>query len=201
VRRLRLLALVLAFGVVIALPTVANANHKDTTTGRANLHPVPLSQEEDNGVVPGSLSGVRGKFTFQDDGNNITMSGEAWGLDPAATYLSLIGDIESVPGGFIGFGAGASRGACEQLAEDLEGKSLVGEGGFLFTWVVDADGHGTVTGANFLNEELLGNGAPPFPPGTYVSLDEFDTISIVQVEPDLGNGVVACGQVATHPAR
>jgi len=200
-RKLRLGAVVFVISLV-ALPGLAMAKHTQDATGRANLHPLPLSQPEDNGVVPGSLSGVRGTFTFVDDGNNsITISGEAWGLDPDGTYVSLIYDNGSVPGGFFAFGAqGATKGACDPTSEDLEGMMLVGnpnvEDPPNIFWTVDGDGHGTINATNLLDEEQFPG---PFTTSTYVSLDDFDTISIRQLELDFA--VVACGQVATHPAK
>jgi len=176
-RRFRLLTVMLAVGLIVALPAVSYAGHFGTATGRANLHPV-------------GASGVQGSFTFLDTGTTITMEGKAWGLIPGDTYVSLIYDVGSVPGGHF---------ACEPTGGDLSGKMLVGEGVFAFTWTVDGDGHGTITGTNFLNEELFGMGAPPFPPGEYVSLDEFDTISIRHLE--AGFEAVACGQVATHKGK
>ena len=99
-RKAPLLTLVLAFGLVVALPAVARANHEATT----NLHPLSLPRDEDNGALPGTLSRIRATFTFVDDGATITMSGEAWGLDPDVTYVSAVSDNGSVPGGFFAFG-------------------------------------------------------------------------------------------------
>jgi hypothetical protein len=196
-RKLRLVVLVFVISLV-ALPGVATAKDTDTATGRAQLHPLPLFNEE-GGVVPGSLSGVRGTFWFVDDGNSITISGEAWGLDPAGTYVSLIYDNGSVPGGPF---------ACVPTGGDLAGMMLVGNPNVEpedldFTWTVDEFGHGTINATNLLDERQVGDPEDP-PPGpfttsTYVSLDDFDTISIRQLE--LGLAVVACGEVATHPAN
>ena len=176
-RRGLLLALAMAVAVaLLGVPIAALAGHNGATA-KANLHPE-------------NQSGVNGKFTFEDNGvDTITMSGTAWGLDPAGTYVSLIYDNGSVPGGPT---------ACDPAGPELFGKMLVGEGGFAFTWVVDGQGRGTITGTNFLNEELFDMGAPPFPPGTYVSVADFKTISIRHAE--AGFAVVACGQVAAHPA-
>jgi hypothetical protein len=179
-RKARLFTLVLAFGVVAALPAVAQANHDATATGRANLHPLALPRDEDNGALPGTLSGIRARFTFVDDGATITMSGEAWGMDPALTYVSAVSDNGSVPGGFFAFGGqGATKGACEAI----EWEDPVGLAG---TWVVDADGRGTITGTNFVD-------------GVYVGLEDFDTIQIRLLESDF-DAPLACGQVTTHPA-
>lgn len=179
-RKMRLLVLAVVIGI-LALPGVAYAKHTGTATGRANLHPMPLQQEEDNGALPGTLSGIKGKFTFVDDGSTITILGEAWGLDPAFTYFSAVSDNGSVPGGFFAMGGqGATKGACETVEwEDSLG--LVG------TWVVDADGHGTITSTNFEG-------------GAYVGLDEIGTINIRRVDLD-NDAPLACGQVAKHPAR
>jgi len=181
-RSARLPALIVTVGLVIALPAVANAKHGDTATGKANLHPLPLTQVEDNGAQPRTLSGVSGKFLFVDDGSTISISGEARGLDPAATYVSSVSDRGSVPGGFFAFGGqGATKGACE-VREWEDPVGIVG------VWSVDADGQGTISGTNFVDSQ-------------YVGLDEIGTVSIVQVEPDLGvEGVVACGRVTTHGA-
>ena len=178
-RRFRLLTVMLAVGLIVALPAVSYAGHLGTATGQANLHPV-------------GASGVKGNFTFVDNGSTITMSGTARGLIPGDTYVSLIYDVGSVPGGPT---------VCEPTGPDLIGKMLVGEAGVLgfFTWDVDGDGNGTITGTNFLNEEEFGVTAPPFLTAEYVSLDEFDTISIRHLESDFA--AVACGQVATHKAK
>ena len=178
--RRRLLAVMLAVGLVVALPAASFAAHTCTATGRANLHPV-------------GASGVHGKFTFVDNGSDtITMSGTATGLTQGQTYVSLIYDVGSVPGGPT---------VCEPTGPDLFGKMLVGEAGVLgfFTWDVDGDGNGTITGTNFLNEEEFGVTAPPFLTAEYVSLGEFDTISIRHLE--AGFEAVACGQVATHKGK
>jgi hypothetical protein len=170
-------ALAMALAVALLAVPVAVIAGDNGATAKANLHPE-------------NQSGVKGKIVFEDNGvDTITMSGTAWGLDPAGTYVSLIYDNGSVPGGPF---------ACEPTGPDLFGKMLVGEGGFAFTWVVDSDGHGTITGTNFLDEELFGDTAPPFPPGAYVSVDDFKTISIRHLE--AGFALVACGQVASHPA-
>ena len=179
-RKAPLLTLVLAFGLVVALPAVARANHEATTTGRANLHPLSLPRDEDNGALPGTLSRIRATFTFVDDGATITMSGEAWGLDPDVTYVSAVSDNGSVPGGFFAFGGqGATKGACE--AKEWEDPVGLAE-----PWVVDADGHGTITGTNFVD-------------GVYVGLEDIGTIQIRQLESDF-DAPLACGRVATHSA-
>ena len=187
-RRFRLLTVMLAVGLIVALPAVSYAGHLGTATGQANLHPV-------------GASGVKGNFTFVDNGSTITMSGSARGLIPGDTYVSLIYDNGSVPGGFFAFGAqGATKGACDPTSEDLEGMMLVGnpnvEDPPNIFWTVDGDGHGTINATNLLDEEQFPG---PFTTSTYVSLDDFDTISIRQLELDFA--VVACGQVATHPAK
>jgi len=195
-RKLRLFVLVFVISLV-ALPGVATAKHTDTATGKAQLHPLPLFNEE-GGVVPGSSSGVKGTFTFVDDGSNsITISGEAWGLDPAGTYVSLIYDNGSVPGGPF---------SCLPTGGDLEGMMLVGNPNVLpqdldFTWTVDEFGHGTINAINLLDSGQFGETPPPgpFTTSTYVSLADFDTISIRQLELDFA--VVACGEVTTHLAK
>ena len=111
----------------------------------------------------------------------------------------MIYDNGSVPGGPF---------ACEPTGGDLEGMMLVGNPNVEpedldFTWTVDEFGHGTINATNLLDEGQFGDPEDP-PPGpfttsTYVSLDDFDTISIRQLE--LGFAVVACGEVATHPAN
>ena len=108
-RRFRLLTVVLVVGLIVALPAVSYAQHNGNATGKANLHPV-------------GQSGVKGNFTFVDDGTDITMSGTAWGLTPGQTYVSLIYDVGSVPGGPT---------VCEPTGPDLFGRMLVGEAGVL----------------------------------------------------------------------
>lgn len=139
-------------------------------TGRARLHPE-------------NQSGVKGVIEFIDNGSTLTINGTATGLDPAGTYISLIYDNGSVPGG---------PEACEPAIFDPTDPGFLiptmRVGGFTTVWAVDANGNGTLTAVNIV--------------GVYVPLTKFRTISIRKTtgltRPPFP--LVACGEVATHPA-
>jgi len=172
-RKLIVLVLTLA---LIALPAVAFAGHKVDATGKANLHPV-------------SQSGIKGKITFVDNGSTLTIEGSATGMDPDEFYFSLIYDNGSVPGGPF---------ACEPSGELAPGFQIVP--GNRQNSNVLTDGQMEV---GFWDVLPNGNGTLVVIQTEYASLDEFDTISIrAETQPSDfdGFGVVACGEVSTHPA-
>lgn len=77
-----LFCLMLAFVLTIALPIEAFAEH----AGFARLRPI-------------SNSGVRAMLVFSDNGETLRIRGIAKGLDPTQTYVSLLYDLGSRPGG------------------------------------------------------------------------------------------------------
>lgn len=172
-RKLKLLALLLVVGLVVAVPAVAYAKHAATATGKANL---PQFNQ----------SGVKGTINFDDNGvDENVVSGTAWGLNPAGTYVSLIYDNRSLPGGPL---------ACEPAIFDPADPDFILETMFVGFWEVDSEGHGTLMATNFSDE--------PFEPTSYVPLSKIKTISIreiVSFEPFIVP-VRACGLVAEHKA-
>ncbi len=136
-------------------------------------------------LTPIDRSGVLARIEFLDDGATLTVTGSATGLDPSETYLTLIYDNGSLPGG---------PDACMPTVFDfmdpdfLLGTMLVG------SWVVDAEGRGTLSAVN------TNFGAD------YVPLTRFRSTSVRRVTgpPPMPGGppateLVACGHVATQP--
>lgn len=142
-------------------------------TGRAQMHPV-------------NQSGVRGVITFEDDGTILDISGSARGLDPQGVYASLIYDNGSVSGG---------PEACEPAIFDPSDPDFLLTTMFVGLWSVDGEGVGTLAEENIVDDETEER--------VYVPLGKFKTISIRDLRINNGFGsqaVVACGEVATHPA-
>ena len=130
-------------------------------------------------------SGISARIEFVDDGATLTVTGTASGLDPAESYVTLIYDNGSVPGG---------PNACQPTVFDpndpdfLLGTMLIG------FWEIDPDGNGTLSATN------TNFGAD------YVPLDRFRSTSVRRiVGPPPAPGapplteLVACGHVATQP--
>lgn len=137
--------------------------------GQARLHPI-------------DRSGANANIVFVDDGTTLVVSGTATGLDPDESYLTLIYDNGSVPGG---------PNACGPTIFDptdpdfLLGTMVVG------AWTVDAEGNGSLSAIN------TNFGAD------YVPLDKFRSTSVRRVVgPPQAPGappqteLVACGHVA-----
>lgn len=142
-------------------------------TGRAQMHPV-------------NESGVRGTITFDDDGTTLGISGSARGLDPEGVYASLIYDNQSVPGG---------PEACEPAISDPSDPDFLIPTMLVGFWGVDGEGGGTLAEVNIVDDETGER--------VYVPLGKFKTISIRDLRINNGVGpqaIVACGEVATHPA-
>lgn len=170
----KVILVLLALALLGAIPTIALAAHSGSATGRATFHPE-------------NKSGVKGRVRFKDDGSTLRVRGRASGLDPKGFYVSLIYDNGSVPGG---------PNACEPTNRNLGRRMFIG------VWSVDGSGDGTLSAST---------GAIGEPP--YAGLNEFRTISIRLFPGPPGPGpgtdlwdeegpppLVACGQVATHPA-
>ncbi len=156
-------------------PSPSFSHASGVATGRAQLHPV-------------NQSGVKGMITFEDDGTTLQINGTAQGLDPAGTYTSLIYDVESVPGGPVG---------CEPAILDPTDPGFLLPTMLVGLWSVDGAGNGTLAADNILLGNQIG--------GTrvHVPLGKIKTISIRDTRINSGRGpqaVVACGEVAVHPA-
>lgn len=137
-----------------------------TTTAHARLHQI-------------DHSGIKGRAMLVEDATaqTVTVDATAMGMDPSVSYVSLIYDTGSVPGG---------PEACEPTNESLEGRMVVG------FWQVDAAGHGTLHAVNFMDED------DPDPSMTsFVPVAAIGTMSIRIVDPeDLEEGELqACGNV------
>ncbi len=152
------------------LPTrVAFGGGPDLSMGQATLHPI-------------DRSGVHANIVFVDDGTTLVVSGTATGLDPNESYLTLIYDNGSVPGG---------PDACAPTIFDptdpgfLLGTMVIG------SWTVDAEGNGSLSAIN------TNFGAD------YVRLNQFRSTSVRRVlgPPPVPGApppteLVACGHVA-----
>ncbi len=127
-------------------------------------------------------SGVTAIINFTDTGSQLIVEGEAWGLIPGQTYVSLIYDNGSVPDGTF---------ACEPSPPDAGFNQLTFDQMLLGQWTHTGDG---TTGT--LKVVKTGAG--------YAALDKFLTVSVRQF---LGppppppqpppNRRVACGEVVT----
>lgn len=152
-------ALALAWGIVAAPGAAA----QEATTAHANLHPV-------------HQSGVLGSVDFVEEAGRVQVTGTATGLQPSASrYVSLVYDLDSVPGGPVG---------CEPGPDDPIGPV----GMFVGSWVVDAGGNGILVQENPL----------------VASLEQVDNVSIRDTQINNGFGpeaVVACGQIAVAGGR
>ncbi len=141
----------------------------DLSTGQARLHPI-------------ARSGVHAQVVFVDDGTTLVVSGTATGLDPDESYLTLIYDNGSVPGGPSACGASIFDPTDPDF---ILGTMVIG------SWAVDAEGRGSLAAIN------TNFGAD------YVPLDRFRSTSVRRVvgsPPAPGapppTELVACGHVA-----
>lgn len=105
--------LILVFTLTITLPVEVLAQH----TGFAKLGQI-------------RNSGVRAMVTFSDNGARLQIKGVASGLDPTQTYVSLLYDLGSRPGG---------RNACLPTDDSLSFPQMV-----VNFWKVNDDGNGTL---------------------------------------------------------
>ena len=142
-------------------------------TGRARLH-------------PSNQAGVKGVIHFTDNGGTLTVNGAVTGLVPGVDYMSLIYDNKSVPGGPEG---------CEPGIFDDSDPDFIIPTMFLGFLVNNGDGTGTLAAVNT-------NGG-----ADYVPLSKIRAVSVrdLRIPGPFGPGtgpaaVVACGEVATHPA-
>jgi hypothetical protein len=134
----------------------------DPSTGSARLHQV-------------DRSGITARIVFLDTGDPTTgliVSGTAKGLDPEDTYITLVYDDGSVPGGPL---------ACEPPPDNDQTEAQM----FVGTWVVAPDGTGT------LNATKTG--------ASYVPLDDIGTVSVREVVEVGLPELEACGKVHRNP--
>ena len=132
-------------------------------------------------------SGVEARIEFVDDGAVLTITGEATGLDPFETYVTLIYDNGSLPGG---------PNACAPTIFNPADPGFILSTMLTGFWEVDEEGNGTLFAIN------TNFGAD------YVPLDRFRNTSVRLVTgPPPGPGappmteLVACGRVASQPRR
>ena len=142
---------------------------QEAITGKANLHQI-------------SNSGVKARIQFVDDGTTLTVTGTATGLDPAESYVTLIYDNGSVPGG---------PKACQPTIFDPTDPDFLLMTMFIGFWTVDGEGQGTL-------EAINTNGGLD-----YVPLGRFRNTSVrlVTGPPPKGSVIpmtelVACGHVS-----
>ncbi len=156
---------------VLAAALDANGGppHAASRTGKANLHQI-------------NKSGIKARIEFQDDGTTLMVTGTATGLDPGESYVTLIYDNGSVPGG---------PKACQPTIFDPTDPDFLLATMFIGFWAVDPDGQGTLAAVNT-------NGGLD-----YVPLDKFKNTSVRLVigPPPKGSVIpmtelVACGHVS-----
>ena len=116
----KLMMLVLAMALVIAIPALVFANG---------------GEEAEAELEPRNNSGIEAEIEFEDDGTTLTVTGEAEGMTPGVAYRSLIYDIASSPLTCV---PGVPRGH----PDDIRPTMLLG------FWDVDEDGEGTLSATN-----------------------------------------------------
>ena len=94
--------------------------------GTANLHPV-------------NESGVNARIEFFEDGETLTVTGAASGLDPAESYVTLIYDNGSQPDGPT---------PCQPTIFDPTDPGFLLPTMFVGAWSVDDNGRGTLVAIN-----------------------------------------------------
>ncbi len=164
--------------VLIAVPVSASSTEAGhhVRTGVVRLHP---ANDPD----------ARATITFRDDGETLTMSGYATGLDPTKPYASLIYDNKS--------NARHRDTWCEPAIFDPGDPDYILTTMFMGFWVVHSDGTATLYETNIVDDETGER--------VYVPLDKFRTVSIrdLTVPGPFGPGsgpdaVMACGVEHTH---
>ena len=150
----------------VSVDTTVSVSTGEIYIGQANLQPI-------------DRSGVRAKITFIDDGSMLMVLGTATGLDPAQSYVTLIYDNGSLPGG---------PSACQPTIFNPFDPEFLLPTMFVGFWSVDADGNGTLNAINT-------NGG-----FNYVPLEKFRSTSVrlVTGPPPPGGSIpmtqlVACG--------
>ena len=154
---MRKLATVSLAGIALLMATAANALDAPGL-GAAQQHSI-------------DQSGITGTILFLDTGNatdGLIISGRATGLDPGATYVTLVYDAASAPAGPV---------ACRPADFSLTSTQM-----FVSMWQVEADDTGT------LFARKTGD--------SYAALDLIGAISIRDVQGPIPQGaiLVACGR-------
>ena len=108
-------------------------------------------------LAPRNGSGVKANIDFVDDGTTLQINGTASGLDAGETYLTLIYDNGSVPGG---------PNACTPTIFDPQDPDFLLGTMVIGFWEVDAQGQGTLSAINTNSGE------------DYVPLDKFRSTSV-----------------------
>jgi hypothetical protein len=161
-----LVLLTLGLAAIIGFPDVALAQQ----TGFAQVQPV-------NG------SDIQAMIAFSDDGDTLEVRGVATGLDPTQTYVTLLYDVGSLPGGPT---------ACLPTDNSLSFTQMV-----VGLWVTQESGIGMLTATKT--------------GGSYMALDDFGTTSIrldtqpgqpLPPEADPSRFVLqACGKIHIVPSK
>ncbi len=86
-------------------------------------------------LQPMNQSGIRARIEFLDDGTTLTVTGAATGLHPAESYVTLIYDNGSVPGGPNG---------CAPTIFDPQDPGFVLGTMLIGFWNVDSEGIGSL---------------------------------------------------------
>ena len=102
---------------------------REVILGEANLHAI-------------NRSGIKARIDFVDDGATLMAIGTATGLDPAESYVTLIYDNGSVPGG---------PKACQPTIFDPEDPGFLLMTMFVGFWQVDPEGRGILVAINTNN--------------------------------------------------
>jgi len=188
---LLLTALALAVGACDGEPTdtvgiedlsmVANHGAAEVIEAVATYKAVKSTAAANHGFTVGE--GV-GTLTVIDDGSALIVEGMASGLDPAGPYVSLFYDKASPAQGPDACepGRGVGTGTDHPLSLTI-GQMVIGSGGTIDLWEVDASGEGTLGPTSTVE---------------YVSADMIGTVSIRDARVNGGFGgdaVVACGVV------
>ena len=169
------MAMAAVAALIVGIPSSVSADSNSLDHARAELRTL-------------NNSGISGEVTFRANGSELSIEGEAEGMDPGVFYVSLLYDILSVATGAFacepGFDfpdpfQGATADAPGRLTLLEMGLDLISEGPLL-VWVNGDDDERTV------------NGTVP------VDLDRLRTMSIRDTSIGGGIGpaaVVACGLI------
>ncbi len=125
-----------AFSMCIAIAVGALASGATATASS--------EREAKARLAPIADSGIRAEIEFHDTGSALIVEGEARGLDPTKTYISLIYDVGSVPTGPT---------ACEPTRGPTQSGFLNFPKMFVGTWSQNGQGEGhlkvTKTGPSY----------------------------------------------------
>ena len=121
---------------------------------------------------------VEAKFRFVDDGTTLRVFGNARGMDPSQTYVSLVYDVGSVAEG---------PGACTPTIFSPTNPDFILNTMFLGQWEVDEKGRGTLSTLNTS--------------GGFVPLSKIGNASVrrmLSATPGGPTALEACGAVRTN---